>query len=191
MGYLDPFTTASCYFPVDWMKGKHRLSHWMTLRTIKQKWTFLLHSRQKKKLQSSTVILKWSYCLLKFKKKTFLWNLLVHALNASECTILNISETSCSWAVLLQIQIICVHPYGLDVIWCIEFYFPGAGLLSRRQYISEIILQILSSNIVLSVASIHKMKSLFSFWNIRVLSSLCVFIRKIEKLHYASCILYS
>ena len=24
MGYLDPFTTtASCYFPVDWMKGKH------------------------------------------------------------------------------------------------------------------------------------------------------------------------
>ena len=151
-----------------------------------------------KKLQSSTVILKWSYCLLKFKKKTFLWNLLVHALNASECTILNISETSCSWAVLqtstkllLQIQIIFVHPYGLDVIWCIEFYFPGAGLLSRHQYISEIILQILSSNIVLSVASIHKMKSLFSFWNIRVLSSLCVFIRKIEKLHYAWCMLYS
>ena len=68
-----------------------------------------------------------------------------------------------STKLLLQIQIIFVHPYGLDVIWCIEFYFPGAGLLSRHQYISEIILQILSSNIVLSVASIHKMKSLFSF----------------------------
>ena len=41
--------------------------------------------------------MKWSYCLLKFKKKSFLWNLLFHALvnylkNASECTILNVSE---------------------------------------------------------------------------------------------------
>jgi hypothetical protein len=44
-----------------------------------------------------SVILKWSYCLLKFKIKSFLWNLLFHALvnylkNASECTILNVSE---------------------------------------------------------------------------------------------------
>ena len=30
--------------------------------------------------KSSTVILKWSYCLLKLKKKSFLWNLLFHAL---------------------------------------------------------------------------------------------------------------
>jgi hypothetical protein len=29
--------------------------------------------------KSSTVILKWSYCLLKLKKKSFLWNLLFHA----------------------------------------------------------------------------------------------------------------
>ena len=82
MGYLDPFTTtASCYFPVDWMKGKPTLSHWMTSGQIKQKWTFLLHSRKKFKAPRS-----------------FLWNLLFHALvnylkNASECTILNVSET--------------------------------------------------------------------------------------------------
>ena len=91
MGYLDPFTTtASCYFPVDWMKGKRTLSHWMMSGKIKQKWTFLLHSRKKIKAP-------WSYCLLKFKKKSFLWNLLFHALvnylkNASECTILNVIE---------------------------------------------------------------------------------------------------
>jgi hypothetical protein len=49
----------------------------MTSGTIKQKWTFLLPFSPENK--SSSVILKWS-CLLKFKKKSFLWNLLFHAL---------------------------------------------------------------------------------------------------------------
>jgi hypothetical protein len=50
----DCTTTVSCYFPVDWMKGKHTLSHWMTSGKIKQKWTFLLYSRKKFKAPRSS-----------------------------------------------------------------------------------------------------------------------------------------
>ena len=51
--------------------------------------------RKWKSLKSSTVILKWSYCLLKLKKKSFLWNLLFHAL----VNYLKMHHFECKWKI--------------------------------------------------------------------------------------------
>jgi hypothetical protein len=57
---LDPFTTtASCYFPVDWMKGKYTLSHWMMSGTIKQKYFSICVSHE---LSIDNIII-FSMCL--------------------------------------------------------------------------------------------------------------------------------
>jgi hypothetical protein len=48
---------------------------------FKLKWNKVCQtSKTSSQRNNSTVILKWSYRLLKFKKKSFLWNLLFHAL---------------------------------------------------------------------------------------------------------------
>ena len=71
--YLDPFTTASCYsllFSSGLDEGETHAFPLNDVRNNQTKMNFSTPFSPENK--SSTVILKWSYCLLKLKKKSFL-----------------------------------------------------------------------------------------------------------------------